>query len=269
MTAGFFTDTSICIGCKACEVACKQWNQLPDDGFTFTGMSYDNTGQLDASTWRHVKFIERPVPIEGVQSSLAGFSWLMMSDVCKHCTHAACLESCPTGAILRTDVGSTLIQADVCNGCGTCNATCPFGVADKLPGDGRSWKCTMCYDRQAGGLTPACAKACPTESIHFGELDDLRAMAQARLDELHERGVTSARLYGHDGADRPGTGGLHAFYLLLDEPEVYGLPPHPVAHTQRAGEGWRAVALSGMAMGVGTFLAALLGRRRSRSGGAA
>jgi formate dehydrogenase iron-sulfur subunit len=264
VTAGFFTDTSVCIGCKACEVACKQWNQLPDDGFTFTGMSYDNTGQLDASTWRHVKFIERPVPLEGVQSSLDGFSWLMMSDVCKHCAHAACLESCPTGAILRTDIGSTLIQAEVCNGCGTCNAACPFGVADKLPGDGRSWKCTMCYDRQSGGLEPACAKACPTESIHFGDLDDLRVLAEERLAELHDRGLTSARLYGHDPDDQAGTGGLHAFYLLLDEPEVYGLPPEPVAHTRRAGTGWAAVALSGLAVGAGAFVASLLGRRGGR-----
>jgi formate dehydrogenase iron-sulfur subunit len=264
MTTGFFTDTSLCIGCKACEVACKQWNQLPDDGFVFTGMSYDNTGQLDASTWRHVKFIERPVPIEGVVSTLDNFSWLMMSDVCKHCTHAACLESCPTGAIIRTDFGSTLIQADVCNGCGTCNATCPFGVADKLPGDGRSWKCTMCYDRQVGGLEPACAKSCPTQSIQFGEIDELRERARSRLTELHGRGVTSARLYGLDEAEQPGTGGLHAFYLLLDAPAVYGLPPEPVAMTRRATEGWVAVAAGAVTMGLVSWVASALGRRSAR-----
>jgi formate dehydrogenase iron-sulfur subunit len=252
VTAGFFTDTSICIGCKACEVACKQWNQLPDDGFTFTGMSYDNTGQLDASTWRHVKFIERPVPLEGVQSSLAGFSWLMMSDVCKHCTHAACLESCPTGAILRTEVGSTLIQADVCNGCGTCNATCPFGVADKLPGDGRSWKCTMCYDRQVDGLTPACAKACPTGAIQFGSKEDMKDYAAKRVTDLKERGYEQAGLY-----DPQGVGGTHVMYVLhhADKPDLYaGLPANPsisplVSLWKGFAKPLATLALAGVALG--------------------
>src|SRR5689334_24405786 len=123
-TKGFFTDTTVCIGCKACEVACKQWNQLPDDGFHFTGMSYDNTGHLGASTWRHVAFTERTGDGDG-------FAWLLMSDVCKHCERAGCLEACPTGAITRTEFGSVYVQPDVCNGCGYCVVACPFGVIDR------------------------------------------------------------------------------------------------------------------------------------------
>ncbi|HYZ10306.1 MAG TPA: 4Fe-4S dicluster domain-containing protein [Actinomycetota bacterium] len=257
---GFFTDTSVCIGCKACEVACKQWNQLPDDGSFFTGMSYDNTGDLGASTWRHVEFIERPAPPTGGPGD--GFSWLMMSDVCKHCRSAACLEACPTGAIVRTEFDSVFVQPDVCNGCGYCVAACPFGVIDRREDDGRAWKCTLCYDRLKDDMEPACAKACPTDSIQFGDIDELRARAEARLAHLHDRGVTEASLYGADAASQPGTDGLNAFFLLLDEPEVYNLPPDPVTPTKRAGEGWGAAAFAAVGM-LAAAAAAVLGGRRS------
>jgi formate dehydrogenase iron-sulfur subunit len=127
MANGFFTDTTICIGCKACEVACKQWNELPSDGFEFTGMSYDNTLQLSGTTWRHVAFVEQ----DGAHAP-DGLRWSMMSDVCKHCTHAGCLEACPTGAIVRNEFGAVYIQPDVCNGCGYCVPSCPFGVVDVI-----------------------------------------------------------------------------------------------------------------------------------------
>src|SRR3954452_2099347 len=164
---GFFTDTSICIGCKACEVACKEWNQVPQSLQGFTGMSFDNTVALGSETWRHVAFIEQEVN--------DGFRWLMSSDVCKHCTHAACLEVCPTGALFRTEFGTVVVQEDICNGCGYCVPACPFGVIDKRESDGRVWKCTLCYDRLQVRADPAYAKACPTHCIQVGELGAGRA----------------------------------------------------------------------------------------------
>ena len=188
---GFFTDTSVCIGCKACEVACKEWNLVPDDGLRFSGESYDNTGSLGANSWRHVAFIEqtKPLPVDGGDGTSR---WLMSSDVCKHCTHAACLDVCPTGALFRTEFGTVVVQQDVCNGCGYCVPACPFGVIDRRERDdvpvirrgrGRNrhdHKCTLCYDRLKDGMEPACAQACPTESIQFGPLDELRERAQHR-----------------------------------------------------------------------------------------
>ncbi|MDJ1132186.1 4Fe-4S dicluster domain-containing protein [Streptomyces iconiensis] len=259
---GFFTDTSVCIGCKACEVACKEWNAIPEDGMELTGMSYDNTQGLGASTWRHVAFIEQSRPAEALPSapdhsgvdvfSLAGqgseapgttpqdgseLRWLMSSDVCKHCTHAACLDVCPTGSLFRTEFGTVVVQEDICNGCGYCVPACPYGVIEQRPGDGRAFKCTMCYDRLGAGQEPACAKACPTESIRFGPLDALREQAERRVGELQAAGVSGARLYGADPED--GVGGDGAFFLLLDEPEVYGLPPDPVVTTRDLPAMWR------------------------------
>src|SRR5690349_12450928 len=268
---GFFTDPSVCIGCKACEVACKEWNDVPDDGYLLTGMSYDNTGSLGASTWRHVAFVEKPVTDLGMpgvgppahedtgarsddQSGDGAIRWLMSSDVCKHCTHAGCLDVCPTGALFRTEFGTVVVQPDVCNGCGYCVSACPYGVIDIRKDDGRAFKCTLCYDRLKEGQKPACAQACPTESIQFGELDELRARADQRLAELHEQGVDVARLYGRDPDD--GVGGDGAFFLLLDEPEVYGLPPDPVVTTRDLGSIWKHVgyaAASVVGLGVASF----------------
>ncbi|MFD4190521.1 4Fe-4S dicluster domain-containing protein [Amycolatopsis thermoflava] len=262
---GFFTDTSVCIGCKACEVACKEWNGVPDDGFDLLGMSFDNTGMLGANSWRHVAFVEQerpgavsPEPVDlGLPSfDLPGagsgaeartdFRWLMSSDVCKHCTHAGCLDVCPTGALFRTEFGSVVVQPDICNGCGYCVSGCPYGVIDRREDDGRAWKCTLCYDRLRDGLEPACAKACPTDSIQFGQLDELRERAARRVDALHEAGVTEARLYGESPDD--GVGGDGAFFLLLDEPEVYGLPPDPVVPTRDAGSMWKFAGMAASAL---------------------
>jgi formate dehydrogenase iron-sulfur subunit len=216
---GFFTDTSVCIGCKACEVACKEWNQLPSTPKGFLADSLDNTGTLDGQTWRHVKFIDN-VPDETMGTG-DGRAFLLMSDVCKHCTHASCMDVCPTGAIIRTEFDTVFIQQSVCNGCRNCIAACPYDVIDIDPDRDVARKCTLCYDRLQGGMEPACAKACPTESIQFGPLDELRARADKRLADLHGQGIPEANLYGRDDKVY---GGLNAFFLLMDKPEVYKLP---------------------------------------------
>ena len=349
---GFFTDTSICIGCKACEVACKEWNRNPEDGYVLTGHSYDNTGELNADTWRHVAFVEQsgeriaaaresgrklvdlgmpslrpsddvsgqasnvgPVTLEDEPAddaaairaaggstqyatdapsvldpgagpgpeaglsvgdeSLAGvnvldivetdhgvmptslhaaqdFRWLMSSDVCKHCTHAGCLDNCPTGALFRTEFGTVVVQADVCNGCGYCVGGCPFGVIQRREktaevNHGNAQKCTLCYDRLKEGQTPACAQTCPTTSIKFGTHAEMVKIAEERVAQLHAQGMTEARLYGANSGD--GVGGTGSVFLLLDEPEVYGLPPDPVAPTRHLGASYKKMlmAAGGMA----------------------
>ena len=274
---GFFTDTSLCIGCKACEVACKEWNALPADDVGLTGHSYDNTSMLSATTWRHVAFVEqiggdgRRMADGGRRAQDGGpdgrvtvmppfqSNWLMMSDVCKHCAHAACLEACPTGALFYTEFHTVVVQQDICNGCGYCVPACPFGVVELDQFDGKAHKCTLCYDRAKGGLEPACAKACPTDSIQFGEVGELQARARRRAGDLHQKGVAAAYLYGLP--DGPGaTGGigeLNAFFLLLDRPEVYNLPPAPVLPSTRVKPGFIAglLAMAGLVgAGVGERL---------------
>ncbi|MFT4084213.1 MAG: 4Fe-4S dicluster domain-containing protein [Nocardioides sp.] len=309
---GFFTDTSICIGCKACEVACKEWNRNPRDGdLELTGMSYDNTVSLGASTWRHVAFIEqdaeriaqarasgralvdlgmptvRPAtgqpgrpPVDTTPPDTPEFRWLMASDVCKHCTHAGCLDVCPTGALFRTEFGTVVIQDDVCNGCGTCVAGCPFGVVERradgtaaptyrsgerkgeqpeVPRRGVAQKCTLCYDRLLNEETPACAKTCPTTSIKFGDHDDLVADARARVAELHAQGMTEARLYGANELD--GVGGTGAMFLLLDEPEVYGLPPDPRVCTADLPTMYKRAGMAALGM-LAAAAVSFLGARR-------
>jgi formate dehydrogenase iron-sulfur subunit len=257
--AGFFTDTSVCIGCKACEVACKQWNDLPADGSEFKkGRSYDHTGELSASTWRHVRFLDVLEPteerrVQAAEALAAGSGghapslpaagdgagggvdvaravgdmdrWIFMSDVCKHCTNAGCMDACPTGALIRTEFQTVFLQPDVCNGCGYCIPACPFGVVDRDRIDGRAGKCTLCYDRLQDGLEPACAKACPTDSIQFGPYEDLVEVASERVATLHRRGMQDAYLYGAgDEPDAALAGGLGAFFLLTEPPERFGLP---------------------------------------------
>ena len=265
MSMGFFTDTTLCIGCKACEVACKQWNQLPADGLEFTGESYDNTSHLAGTTWRHVAFVEQIAPPEAPPDLS---KWLMMSDVCKHCTNAGCLEACPTGAIVRNEFDDVYIQPDVCNGCGYCVPSCPFGVVDIIghadytkgrafAADGRTHddatqtrggvagKCTLCYDRQKANLEPACAKACPTESIQFGDVAELQARAKARVETLRARG-TESYLYGVD--TDTSVGDLNAFFLLTEAPGAYNLPERPVLPSTHQRAGYSSAAVAAIAL---------------------
>ena len=223
---GFYTDTTVCIGCKACEVACKEWNQLPSTNGgqnTLSGDSYDNTRKLDGIHWRHVKFIEQ------FTEDRKDGRWLLMSDVCKHCVHAACLEVCPTGAIMRTEFDTVVIQSDACNGCRDCISACPFGVIDINPVSGLAQKCTLCYDRLQVGMEPACSKACPTESIQFGTIKELRGRAQKRVEQLHKT-ARSAPI--STAPMRRCSADSTRSICLVDKPEVYGLPPDPKMPTR-------------------------------------
>ena len=286
---GFFTDTTVCIGCKACEVACTQGNDLPADGSEFRpGGSYDHTGTLSAATWRHVRFVEALTPghlpdIPAVNGGRAATGdgdlnlvaaaeggsldrWLFMSDVCKHCTNAGCMDACPTGAIIRTEFDTVVIQADVCNGCGYCVPACPFGVIDRDPYDGRAAKCTLCYDRMEDGLEPACAKACPTDSIQFGPYEELVETAKGRVTALHEKGIDTAYLYGAgDAPEQQVAGNLGAFFLLTEPPERFGLPAQADSPIQ---QNMPAATAAGLAAGVVaaavTAASVLIAHRRAR-----
>lgn len=254
VTVGFFTDPLLCIGCKSCEVACKEWNDVPADGYHFSGHSYDNSWALSGTTWRHVLFLEEDAAkggqVTGVMDGRRepAFRWVFLSDVCKHCGVAGCLEACPTGAIVRTEVGSVLVQDDVCNGCGYCVVWCPFGVIDRrptsAPGAGGAFKCTFCYDRQVSGEVPACAKACPTESIRFGPLEELRREAAERVRAMHAKGITDAAIYDPQDTSVEGT---NALFLVLGAPEAYGLPPRPVVPTEGLRASWTAAFVSAAA----------------------
>ncbi len=261
-TTAFLTDSTICIGCKACEVACKEWNGIEADGYDWSGLSYDNTLALGHSTWRHVKFIEES-PIAGVGGNApAQPTWEFSSDVCKHCEVAGCLEACPTGSLVRTEFGGVFLQPDICNGCGYCVVSCPFGVVQKNERDGRAFKCTFCVDRQKAGLQPACAKACPTESIKFGKLNDLRVEAKARVEVLHDRGMNDARIYD---PQETSVKGIHSIFIIRGDPETYNLPPQPEVPTIYLRDGWRSAIFDGLALLTGVALAFGMGRRKVRA----
>ena len=237
---GFFTDTSVCIGCKACEVACKEWNGIDETLTDLTAKSYDNTADLGADAWRHVAFIEQRVAPAGE------VRWLMSSDVCKHCTNAACLDVCPTGSLFRTEFDTVVVQADICNGCGYCVPACPYGVIDRREttvGRGSApcvttawWTAWRRPAPSRAPLTPSCSATWPSCGSGLA-----RASTSWSTRGFPERSSTGP-------IPNDGVGGAGAMFLLLDDPEVYGLPPDPVVTTRDLAAMWRAAGAAAVGL---------------------
>ncbi|HTP51968.1 MAG TPA: formate dehydrogenase subunit beta [Anaeromyxobacteraceae bacterium] len=209
-------DLSRCIGCKACQSACMEWNNLRDVVGTFEG-SYTNPPDLDDQSWTVMKFNETEVNGQ--------FAWLIFKDGCLHCTEPGCLKACPSpGAIVQYQNGIVDFQQDHCIGCGYCIAGCPFNIPRLRKEDSRVYKCTLCSDRVAVGLEPACIKSCPTQALSFGSRPEMLLQAEHRLTDLQERGFSQAAVY-----NPPGVGGTHVLFVLPhgDRPEAYGLPKDP------------------------------------------
>jgi formate dehydrogenase iron-sulfur subunit len=211
-----YIDTSTCIGCKACEVACQEWNDLHIVPTAQVG-TYQTMPTLDANYWNLIKF--REVESEG------NFSWLMRKDQCMHCADPGCLKACPApGAIVQYENGIVDVNPEACIGCKMCETGCPFDVPRYSARTDKMAKCTLCVDRVQVGLEPACVKACPTGCLHFGTKDDMKALADSRIDQLKASGFAQAAVY-----DPPGVGGTGVITVLAhgDHPEWYGLPKDP------------------------------------------
>ncbi|BBU99453.1 MULTISPECIES: formate dehydrogenase subunit beta [Providencia] len=239
-------DVTTCIGCKACQVACSEWNDIRDKIGTNVGV-YDNPTDLTAKSWTVMRFSE----VEENDK----FEWLIRKDGCMHCADPGCLKACPSeGAIVQYKNGIVDFQSEHCIGCGYCIAGCPFDVPRINSEDNRAYKCTLCVDRVEVGQEPACVKTCPTGAIHFGSKEDMINMAGERVEELKTRGYANAGLY-----DPEGVGGTHVMYVLhhADKPQLYhGLPENPtISPTVTFWKGiWKPLAAVGFAA---TFAAAI------------
>lgn len=211
-------DVSICIGCKACQVACSEWNDLRDEVGTNVGV-YDNPRDLSPKTWTLMRFDE-------YENESGRLEWLIRKDGCMHCEDPGCLKACPSpGAIIQYANGIVDFQSEHCIGCGYCVAGCPFDVPRISKEDNRAYKCTLCSDRVAVGQEPACVKSCPTGAISFGTREEMTEQASKRVAELNTRGFEHAGIY-----DPAGVGGTHVMYVLhhADRPQLYhGLPKDP------------------------------------------
>lgn len=219
MAVAMLLDLSKCTACRGCQAACKQWNDLPAVETENWG-SYQNPPDLSSDTYTLIHFQEYVRD----DNTLA---WLFLNERCLHCTEAACVDVCPTGALSHNAMGFVSYEEDKCNGCGYCTQFCPFSIprlgdVDLISGQAKSSKCTFCQDRTTNGLQPACAQTCPTGAIQFGDRDELVAEGKHRVDVLVGKGRTDASLYGATEL-----GGLHQMYVLEEKASVYGLPADP------------------------------------------
>ena len=214
MQKSMLIDTTLCIGCRACQAACKQWNQLPAEKTTFTG-SYENPARFSPITWTKIVFREH-------EDEKGKVRWLFAKQGCMHCTEAACMMVCPANAIYRTEYGTVRIDPQRCIGCNYCAANCTYQVIGFDQAANVARKCTFCYDRVSNGEIPACAKACPTGAITYGERAALIKEAQKRVARLKGAGKVNATAYGIEELS-----GLGMVYVLEDRPEAYGLPENP------------------------------------------
>ncbi|GAB5602394.1 formate dehydrogenase subunit beta [Thermus sp. FJN-A] len=245
-------DASRCIGCKACQVACKQWNDLPAEKTANTG-SYANPPKLSGHTWLKMNYLEGLRP-----DGTPYFDFLRSS--CMHCTSAPCVTSCPTGAMAHREGGVVTVDEKTCIGCRSCVQACPYGAVHFDEAKGVVHKCTMCYDRIANGDQPACVKACPVDALTFGRYQEIRAMAEERVRVLKERGYARATVYGLNEL-----GGTHVLYVLTEHPSYFDLPSAVVEAEKRAAKGWLSAGIAAAVMGAG--LKFIVDRRESLKGG--
>ena len=244
-------DVSKCIGCKACQSACLEWNNLHEEVGTNIGV-YDNPHDLTENSWTLMRFTEWDNPQTG------NLEWLIRKDGCMHCADPGCLKACPApGAIVQYANGIVDFVSENCIGCGNCIKGCPFNVPRISKADQKAYKCTLCSDRVAVGQAPACAKACPTQAISFGSKEEMLVLADTRITDLKSRGFDQAGVY-----DPQGVGGTHVMYVLhhADKPEIYaGLPANP--KISPLVEFWRGTAkYTGMALMAAAVVGAFLHR---------
>jgi formate dehydrogenase iron-sulfur subunit len=239
-------DVSKCIGCKACQVACMEWNDLRDEIGTNHGV-YDNPLDLTDKSWTVMRFSE-------VEVEKGKLEWLIRKDGCMHCADPGCLKACPApGAIVQYSNGIVDFHEEHCIGCGYCITGCPFNIPRISKKDSKAYKCTLCSDRVSVGVEPACVKTCPTGALVFGSKEDMIQHAEERIVDLKSRGYNNAGLY-----DPPGVGGTHVMYVLqhADQPQIYnGLPKDP--HISLWVELWKGILKPFMSLGLG--LVALTG----------